>query len=159
MSVIERHLFSFVLLVLSVIRNSFRKRKWLWSPSSAPCEKELNTPVGWLLSLSHKYTIWALVSFQIPFFVIHCCPQVPLLTLTCLWLYIPHTYSLTQKLLSVAGLFFTNINYSLSYWKGSMYLQVPITILCSCQQHFCILFCLVGNTFIKTKTSLRYTWR
>lgn len=66
LNMVERHLSSFVLLVLSVIRDSFRKRKWLWSLSysSAPCEKELYTPVGWLLPLSHKYTIWALVSFR-----------------------------------------------------------------------------------------------
>lgn len=63
---LERHLFSFFLLVLPDSTDSSRRREWMqWlSFSSFPCEKELNTTVGWLLSLSHKYTIWAFLSFR-----------------------------------------------------------------------------------------------
>lgn len=84
--------------------------------------------------------------FEITFFVIHCCPQVPLLTLACLWLYIPHTYGLTNKLLSVTGFL---ANYSSFCWKGRMYLRLPFFLLQSFQQSFCTFCGLVRIQFSK----------
>lgn len=153
MSTVERHLFSFVLLLLSVIRDSFRKRKWLWSlsSSSAPCEKELNTPVGWLLSLSHKYTIWALASsrFLSLWYIVvprcHCWHW-----LACGYTFLIHTVWRTNYCLSQACSSLTLTTVCL-VGKIQCTFRFFLTILCSYQQHFCIFFCLVRIKFIKNQ--------
>lgn len=132
---LERHLFSFFLLVLPDSTDSSRRREWMqWlSFSTFPCEKELNTTVGWLLSLSHKYTIWAFLSFRflLLWFIVapryHCWQWF-----ACGYTFLIHTVWHTKRL-SVTGFLFTNIIYNLFCWKDRTCFQLPFTFLCSVQ--------------------------
>lgn len=147
----------FLLACSFCYQDSSWRRKWLQSLSfsSAPCEKELNTDVGWLLSLSHKYAIWAFLSFRflsLWFIVVprcHCwhwlaCGYTFLIPMV--W----HTnYCLSQASSSLT--LTTVCSVGKVKW---MYLQLPFTFPCSLQQLFCIFFCLVRIKFTKKSKHL-----